>query len=342
MPYSAKIAALMITVSCVTALLVKYMIPWLIAKQQVDMPNHRTLHTGNIPRGGGLIVVLMAVVALLWASYTSYFPNVYLALLVLVSGWATLGWCDDVYSLSTRLRLGVQLLLALAAIALIGWVDHLVVSASVSLALGWWGAPLTVLAMVWMVNLYNFMDGMDGMAASQAIVASTTFAFWFMAQGGTELAVFAAVVAAASYGFLWHNWRPASVFMGDVGSIGLGAIFALLCVIGHNRFGVPVLSSIMLFGVFIADTTITLVLRLRRGEKLWQAHSSHFYQRLAHAGYAHSSIILTYIGLMLVCSLAATVSFYQPALLLPAFLLLSLLLLCCARWVSAQSEQIQS
>jgi Fuc2NAc and GlcNAc transferase len=182
------------------------------------------------------------------------------------------------------------------------------------------------------------MDGMDRMAASQAIIAATTYAFWFLTQGGTEIAVFCAVVAASSYGFLWHNWRPATIFMGDVGSISLGAIFALLLIVGHNRFDMPVLSSVMLLFVFIVDSTLTLVLRAARGEKVWQAHSGHFYQRLAHAGYSHSYIVIAYIGLMVVCSLAATVSLYWQALLLPIWMGLAGLILALACWVNVATK----
>ncbi len=338
MPYSLKIVALIAVVSLASAWLVKRLIPWLIARQQVDTPNHRTLHTGSVPRGGGVIIVFMGVLALLWASVVSPYSTFYLALLTLLLGWAALGWWDDVFSLSTRLRLGTQFVLALAAIVLIGWVDHLAISATIGFALGWLGPPLSILALIWLANLYNFMDGMDGLAASQAIVAATTFSFWFMLLGGTELAVFSAVVAAASYGFLWHNWRPASIFMGDVGSISLGAMFALLCVIANNRFGVPVLSCLILFAVFVVDSTTTLVLRWRRGEPVWQAHNQHFYQRLARAGYAHNHIVLVYIGLMVGCSLAASVSLYQQALLVPLLLGVLVILAGCMRWVCVRAQ----
>ena len=334
MPYFLSTLLLLAVALLVSVFLVDRLIPVLRAWHQVDEPNHRTLHTGSIPRGGGIVIVFMTLLAMLWAIFFSATPLLFTAIMIIMLGWAVLGWTDDVYDLSPKLRFLIQFLLAFAAIAAIGWINHLTLSPQTVIQLGWWGLPMSVLGIVWMANLYNFMDGMDGMAASQAIVAATTFAFWFLGHGGTEMAVICAVIAAASYGFLWHNWRPASIFMGDVGSIFLGAVFALLLIVGHNRFDIPVLSSVLLLLVFIGDSMLTLILRVRRGEKVWQAHSSHFYQRLAHAGYSHAYIVVAYIGLMIVCSLAATVSLYQQELLLPISAGLALLVTLLAIGVS--------
>jgi Fuc2NAc and GlcNAc transferase len=338
MAYSLTILLILLAVLCVSALLVGRLIPLLEAKRMVDVPNHRSLHCGSTPRGGGIIIAFMLLLALGWAGLVSLTPAVFIVLALLLLAWTALGWGDDVYDFSARFRFAVQFALAIVAVAALGWVNQLVLSPQLTISLGWWGAVLSVFGIVWMANLYNFMDGMDGLAASQAIVAGTTLAFWFITQGSTELAIVCAVLAAASYGFLWHNWRPAAIFMGDVGSVSLGAFFALMLIIGANRFDIPILSGVLLLFTFISDATLTFAWRLSRGEKVWQAHNRHFYQRLAHLGYPHSSIVIGYIMYMLLCSVAGTVSLYWSEYLVPVFVVVTLITLIIAGWIGMQAQ----
>ena len=95
--------------------------------------------------------------------------------------------------------------------------------------------PICIVGVLWLSNLYNFMDGMDGLAASQSIVASLTFGFWFFQAGSSSLALLCSLVAAANYGFLFYNWHPAKIFMGDIGSVTHGALFATMTIIAQNR-----------------------------------------------------------------------------------------------------------
>jgi UDP-N-acetylmuramyl pentapeptide phosphotransferase/UDP-N-acetylglucosamine-1-phosphate transferase len=175
-------------------------------------------------------------------------------------------------------------------------------------ALGLFGAAVTLCGLIWLSNLYNFMDGMDGLAASQTIIAALTLAVWSLQLGDYGLTILLLVLAAASYGFLLHNWHPASIFMGDVGSTTIGAFFGTVIVILNVRYGVPVLALVMVFAVFVLDATVTLLRRVVRGEPFWLPHRSHYYQRLAALGLNHSKIVLIYIVLMLFCSMLATLA----------------------------------
>ena len=152
------------------------------------------------------------------------------------------------------------------------------------------------------------MDGLDGLAGAQTVIASSTLSFWFFISGDAPLALVCLVLAASSYGFILHNWSPAKIFMGDVGSITIGAFFGTLIIIGSTRHGISVLSFINLFAVFIVDASYTIIRRAIKREKIWVAHNQHFYQRLAKAGYSHSYIAIAAAILMILCSVLATLS----------------------------------
>ncbi|MCL4531977.1 MAG: glycosyl transferase family 4, partial [Actinobacteria bacterium] len=148
-----------------------------------------------------------------------------------------------------------------------------------------------------MTNAYNFMDGIDGIAGSQAVVAAGTaasMAFW---QGEFGFALFAAVLAGGVAGFLLHNWPPARIFMGDVGSAFLGYTFAGLAVLSGNGSGggLPFAVWLILLGPFLFDSALTLVLRIARGERWYEPHRQHLYQRLVRQGWSHLAVTSVYV-----------------------------------------------
>lgn len=279
-----------------------YLIKMLVRKEIVDRPNERTLHQGVVPRGGGLVIVAALLLGLLLCTFFSGQSLFFGTLTLLMFSWATLSWVDDNRDLSPRLRLFIQLFLATITILAFGWVENIL-----SIKLAWFGLALSLVGIVWMANLYNFMDGIDGLAGSQSVVASITLSFWFYISGASFLALLCLVLSASSYGFVLRNWRPAQIFMGDVGSITLGAFFGTLIIIGVSRYDMSVLSFVSLFAVFIVDASVTILRRASRGEKIWLPHRQHYYQRLATAGYDHSKIVLAAVCLMVLCSVLATI-----------------------------------
>ena len=167
-------------------------------------------------------------------------------------------------------------------------------------------APLASIAfLVWLANLYNFMDGMDGFAGGMS-VSGFGFLAWLAWQAGdAPIALFAAIVAAASAGFLLLNLPPARIFMGDVGSVPLGLMAGALTLAGVRRGTFDVWVPVLVFSPFIVDATAVLVMRLVRGEKIWQPHRQHYYQRLVLAGWGHRKTVLAEYGLMIACGLSA-------------------------------------
>ena len=175
---------------------------------------------------------------------------------------------------------------------------------------GWATIPLTLLFAIWMINLYNFMDGMDGFAGGMAVIGFSTLA-WL---GGAD-AGFTAVcltIAAASAGFLIHNFPPAKIFLGDTGSTALGYLAAACSLWGSKADLFPFWVALLIFSPFIVDATVTLLRRLLRGEKVWEAHRTHYYQRLVLLGWGHRRTVLAEYALMLACAGLALLAVRLP------------------------------
>ncbi|PDW03599.1 MraY family glycosyltransferase [Candidatus Viridilinea mediisalina] len=269
-------------------------------RRLLDVPNERSSHSQPTPRGGGVAIASLTLLGLcvapVWhaelASSTLYMC---LAAMLLI---AVLGFVDDLRSLPAGLRLGVQCLAAV----LVLWASGLFVTNAPS-AYTWVIAALTLVWLVGLTNAFNFMDGIDGIAGAQAVVAGLAWFGFSLAGGHTWLAVLSGLLVMTSLGFLGHNWPPARIFMGDVGSTFLGFSFALLPLffavqnpIGLDFYAWLVVGALLVWP-FIFDTGYTLVARIKRRERIFEAHRSHLYQRLVKAGFPHQSVTLLYTAL---------------------------------------------
>lgn len=277
-----------------------------------DMPNQRSLHDTPTPRGGGLAIVLVLFVTsilLVWRFDNSQY--LWLAGIVAVLGW--LGWRDDQKSLPVSTRLFIQVIIALIAVQVFGRIELLDVG-SWQLPLSFIAWPFSVLFVLWMINLYNFMDGIDGIAGIEAITGGLTLAFWFYVSGQYSWSIIGLSIAGAALGFLFYNWQPARIFLGDTGSVTLGGVFATICLAGVYQAEFPLSAVVLLFGVFIFDATVTLIKRLLRGENLAEAHKGHFYQIAVARGLQHWQVSLAVLCLNMLLALLATMVFFgsQP------------------------------
>jgi Fuc2NAc and GlcNAc transferase len=271
----------------------------------MDKPGERQSHAVETPRGGGIGIVLSLVIASLFLipggdeTWSKCVLPGFIAM-------AILGWGDDHLSLPAGFRFLVQLVVSIMVLACAskhGW------------TYGIGGIVLAVLFLVWMVNLYNFMDGSNGMAGLQGVFGGAVLFYLFRCSGQYDLALISACVAASCAGFLPWNLGNARVFMGDVGSISLGFVFGtlLLIGIGSQAFSLPV--GIMIMLVFITDSTLTLIGRIMKGERWYNAHKQHLYQRLIAQGWTHGRAALFYqaINLALVVP-GIVVAISYPAL----------------------------
>lgn len=251
-----------------------------------DIPNERSLHDKPIPRTGG--IALMAGIMAGWVLLFKFWAW-WIVLPVL--GLFLLSLVDDVRGLPPRTRLIGHFIAALCVVlgAGIGWI---------------WMLPV-LLYVVWMTNLYNFMDGADGMAGGMAL---TGFSFYGIAalMGGNEaFAMLNFTVGAAAMGFLYHNFHPARVFLGDAGSIPLGFLAAAFGVWGWQKGYWPFWFPILVFSPFVVDATLTLFKRARKKEALSVAHCSHYYQRLVQMGWGHRNTAIAEYVLMVLAGVSA-------------------------------------
>ena len=269
----------------------------------MDEPNERSSHSVPIPRGGGL-GVMAGVAAGVAAGHWGGLGGGPLWYWVSVAVAAGMGLADDLRGgISPRLRLAGQI--ALAVVVVVAWsgpLARLPLPSPFDLQTGLLGYMVAVIWIVGVINIYNFLDGIDGYAAIQAIVAGLGAALLL----GGPTASLGVCVAGAAVGFLFYNWHPAQVFLGDVGSSFLGATFALLpfLVSGPER-PKAVFNMAMCLWLFLADGTLTLVLRAARKEKLLVSHRAHLYQRLVQTGLSHSDVVLGVLPLMVVMMISS-------------------------------------
>jgi Fuc2NAc and GlcNAc transferase len=256
----------------------------------LDLPNERSSHQHPRPRGGGLAllggVLAGLLAALVWIADP---PREAVALFAAALALAVVGLVDDRRPLPVWPRLLAQLAAAIALVAVTGGLHVLPLPPPADLPLP---APLgAALAVLWLVaatNFFNFMDGIDGLASGQAAIVLVAVAVVGWSGEGSLLALLA---AAAALGFLVLNWPPASLFLGDGGSGFLGFLLAglpLLAPAGGRGAALFVVAVAM--ALFLLDPTWTLLVRLRRGERLGVAHREHLYQRLTVPGRSHAGV----------------------------------------------------
>lgn len=254
--------------------------------QLMDVPNHRSAHEAPTPRGGGIGIFLgLFVAAGAMAMAGDSWPQSMVPWFALSAGLLLAGIVDDHTSLPVSVRLGVYALAAAAAAWLLVGVSPL------------WLYLLALLYVLWIMNLFNFMDGIDGIAAAEAcfvLAAAAVLSIWQDGSGAYPL--FCLLLSAACLAFLHWNWAPASLFMGDAGSIPLGFLLAVLSVQGEISGDLTMVSWLVLLAVFIADATYTLFWRAIKGEKLIEAHSRHLYQRLARHWRSHARVVQAMLG----------------------------------------------
>jgi len=268
----------------------------------LDQPNHRSLHTHVTPRTGGL-AIMSGIVS---AAIAGELPLLWLLPLVLLLAFSLV---DDIRGLPVPWRLTAQLLGSAV----------FVVSA---LPQGpWWLLGLMVLTITWMINLYNFMDGADGLAGGMAVAGFTSYAIAAWLASNPQFATMNASIATASLAFLLFNFHPARIFLGDAGSVPLGFLAGAFGLYGWQQGLWPAWFPLLVFSPFIVDASVTLLKRLLRGEKVWQAHRTHYYQRLIQLGWGHRKTALAEYVLMLGVGTAAIFLLNQSLVVVIAVLM---------------------
>jgi UDP-N-acetylmuramyl pentapeptide phosphotransferase/UDP-N-acetylglucosamine-1-phosphate transferase len=292
--------------------------------RSIDHPNDRSLHTEPTPRSGGVAILASVLIGLgvaaLGFAVVPPSPGFLPKGLASASMWivgsialvTAVSFLDDRRGLPVGLRFAVQ---AIAAVIVVWGVGLILLSISIpgikTVELGWFAAPVSVLFLLWMTNLYNFMDGMDGFAGGMTTLGFGFLAYFGWRTGHPFMLLTATIVSMSALGFLFHNFPPARTFMGDVGSIPLGFTGGALILVGLRDglfdFWVPM----MIFSPFILDATVTVLRRAWQRQRIWEAHRDHYYQRLVLSGWSHRQTVLAEYGVMALCGGLAML--YQEA-----------------------------
>ena len=248
------------------------LIPWL-SSRMLDQPNSRSSHLVPTPRGGGAVFV--AIASLVALGSLGAHSGVIAWLPLLAFPLAAVGWADDCLDLPAAARFLVQLVTGCVLV----WLSPLTITP--------WSIIVLVISAVAVINFTNFMDGLDGLVASCLAVALAAAAIQLQA----PLPIWS--LLGALLGFLCWNWSPAKVFMGDVGSTFLGAVFAGLVLQSANW--PQALGLLFVAAPVLGDALVTVLRRLAAGQPVFQAHRQHLFQRLNQAGWSHARVASTYL-----------------------------------------------
>jgi Fuc2NAc and GlcNAc transferase len=263
-----------------------------LAARLLDQPNERSSHSVPTPRGGGLAIVATFLLLTLALHLMVPLADRMLASLMcsaVLVAWV--GWLDDRHTLAARWRFLAHVVAAAWSVWLMGGIPP-VPAFGHHLELGWLGTGLAVSYLVWMTNLCNFMDGIDGIASIEAITVALGGALCWWLATETALWILPVVFAASVGGFLMLNYPPAKIFMGDVGSGFIGMVLGVLSLWTAQEATQVYWSWFILIGCFMVDATTTLLRRVWRGERFYEAHRSHAYQYASRHHGSHKAVTL--------------------------------------------------
>jgi len=272
-----------------------------LKKNLIDMPNERSSHTLPTPRGGGLSIVLIFLIAINFIDPV----DIEMVWALIGSGAlvAVVGFVDDMDHVAARWRL-------LSHFAAVSWVLYCLGGIpefqffDLRINTGWIGLAVVTILLVWLLNLFNFMDGIDGIAASETIFVASAGAYLCWLNGFEELSYISLTLVAATTGFLILNWPQAKIFMGDVGSGFLGLTTGVIAY-ASILHGMSAWVWLILLAVFLVDSGVTLLRRILNGEKWYEAHCSHAYQHAAKKwGHKRVTISVIIINLFFLFPLA--------------------------------------
>jgi UDP-N-acetylmuramyl pentapeptide phosphotransferase/UDP-N-acetylglucosamine-1-phosphate transferase len=282
---------------------------WLVRAGIHDTPNARSSHATVKPRGGGLAVLAVVAPGWLVAGWLMA-GSLPLALVGLTALVAAVSFLDDVVGLPALVRLGAQAAAVIAGVAALGPEPLLP-----DLLPSWLEHGLVVLAWLWFVNLYNFMDGIDGITCVETGFVAFGLGLVMLVLGAGAAGIATPwMLAGAAIGFLWWNWAPSRIFLGDVGSVPIG--FALGWLLLDLASQGVLAAAFILPAFYLLDATLTLILRLSRGEKVWRAHKQHAYQKAVQRGLSHAEVARRVAGvnaLLIACALWAASGQPVPA-----------------------------
>ncbi len=266
----------------------------------MDIPNRRSSHSQPTPKGGGLaFFTVFTIISLVFYIFLPEYRPIVSPLLFGGPVVILLGWFDDRYCLPALFRLLVHFLVAILIYTFVTQTFKFQINISFLPEQFWINSVFCILFITWFINLYNFMDGADGHAASTAIVGSLLMAVVASLHGSRGISMIYCLISYTVSGFLFYNWSPAKIFMGNTGSYFLGFLFASLALISKVHGDISFYSHLIIFGFFIFDTTFILLLRIFKGEPLFKAHKTFIFHKLMKKNWSHEKISICYVTVMI-------------------------------------------
>jgi UDP-N-acetylmuramyl pentapeptide phosphotransferase/UDP-N-acetylglucosamine-1-phosphate transferase len=306
----------------------------------LDVPNARSSHEQPMPLGGGLAIACINIAACLFLTFIhpAISPRhalVFIAGALLV---ATVSLLDDLGHVRCHIRLGIHGAAAIIFIAGYAYWQTLMLPVVGTVTLGVFGVVLTFFWIVGLTNAYNFIDGLDGLAAGQAVAAGLGWAALGRFTGHPVLENIGLLLAASSLGFLIHNWHPATIFMGDVGSTFLGFSFAVLPIVAARLDPRLALAGVLLVWPAIFDSAFTILCRLRRRQNIFVGHREFLFHRLVAVGWSHSQAALLYMTLPVLGAVLAF-TWDQGTRPLHIGVVMALSVACAGLWLLVRQQE---
>ncbi|SIT69200.1 UDP-GlcNAc:undecaprenyl-phosphate GlcNAc-1-phosphate transferase [Edaphobacillus lindanitolerans] len=290
----------------------------------IDRPNIRKVNTINVPRMGGLAIIISFFIGLVIAQPQSehLIPLIIAASIIILTGIL-----DDIYDITAKAKLAGQLSAAMIIIIFGDMqIDFVNLPFGGQVSFGYLSIPLTLLWIVGITNAINLVDGLDGLAAGISAIALITLSVMAAIMGNTFVIVFASLLAVSCLGFLFYNFYPAKIFMGDTGSLFLGFMISILALDGFkNVTMISLIIPIIILAIPIFDTIFAIVRRVRLQQSITAPDKSHLHHTLMDIGFSHlQAVLLIYAG---AATLGMAAIVFSQATIWGAFLIGALLLL---------------
>ncbi|HCY0386256.1 TPA: undecaprenyl/decaprenyl-phosphate alpha-N-acetylglucosaminyl 1-phosphate transferase, partial [Staphylococcus aureus] len=276
----------------------------------VDKPNFRKVHTKPISVMGGTVILFSFLIGI-WIGHpieTEIKPLIIGAIIMYV-----LGLVDDIYDLKPYIKLAGQIAAALVVAFYGVTIDFISLPMGTTIHFGFLSIPITVIWIVAITNAINLIDGLDGLASGVSAIGLITIGFIAILQANIFITMICCVLLGSLIGFLFYNFHPAKIFLGDSGALMIGFIIGFLSLLGFKNITIIALFfPIVILAVPFIDTLFAMIRRVKKGQHIMQADKSHLHHKLLALGYTHRQTVLLIYSISILFSLSSIILYVSP------------------------------
>ncbi|MFG6128097.1 glycosyltransferase family 4 protein, partial [Staphylococcus aureus] len=278
----------------------------------VDKPNFRKVHTKPISVMGGTVILFSFLIGI-WIGHpieTEIKPLIIGAIIMYV-----LGLVDDIYDLKPYIKLAGQIAAALVVAFYGVTIDFISLPMGTTIHFGFLSIPITVIWIVAITNAINLIDGLDGLASGVSAIGLITIGFIAILQANIFITMICCVLLGSLIGFLFYNFHPAKIFLGDSGALMIGFIIGFLSLLGFKNITIIALFfPIVILAVPFIDTLFAMIRRVKKGQHIMQADKSHLHHKLLALGYTHRQTVLLIYSISILFSISSIILYVSPPL----------------------------